>query len=224
MLFRSFEFRTDATENIRLIITAPGFTQAVITLSSPATRTMQIALQPAPFFEAIQVTSSRGDVAQADPTVTTSVFPASDLLTSGPMTIDDALKMVPGFTLFPSSRVSNPTSQTLMLRGLGGSGVSRALVLADGVSLNDAFGGWVYWDKVPHAAIDRIEVLRGGGSDLYGPDAVGGVVQILTLHPNRATARALVEGGNLGTGRVSLFGGGRRRGWSYSGEIGRAHV
>ena len=212
----TFEFRTDATENIRVIVTAPGFTQAVISISSRTTRTMQIALQPAPFFEAIQVTSSRGDVAQSDPTVTTSAFPASDLLTSGSLTIDDALKMVPGFTLFPSSRVSNPTSQTLMLRGLGGSGVSRALVLADGVSLNDAFGGWVYWDKVPHAAIDRVEVLRGGGGDLYGPDAVGGVVQILTLHPDRATARALVEGGNLGTGRVSLFGGGRTHGWSYT--------
>ena len=129
----AFEFRTDATENIRVIVAAPGFAQAVFTLSSGAARTLKITLQPAPFFEAIQVTSSRGDVAQADPTVTTSVFPASDLLTSGPMTIDDALKMVPGFTLFPSSRVSNPTSQTLMLRGLGGSGVSRALVLADGV-------------------------------------------------------------------------------------------
>ena len=51
-----------------------------------------------------------------------------------------------------------------MMRGLGGSGVNRSLVLADGVPLNDAFGGWVYWDKVPQAAIDRIEVVRGGGA------------------------------------------------------------
>lgn len=211
-----FEFTTDATENIRVIVTAPGFAEAVVTLSRGGVRAFEVTLQPAPFFEAIQVTSSRGETAQADPTVTTAVFSSLELLTSGPLTIDDALKMVPGFTLFPSSRVSNPTSQTVMLRGIGGSNVSRALVLADGVPLNDAFGGWVYWNKVPHAAIDRIEVLRGGGSDLYGPDAVGGVVQILTLHPARAMARALVEGGNLGTGRVSLFGGGRNHGWSYT--------
>ena len=134
------------------------------------------------------------------------------------MTLDDALKVVPGFTLFrrTSSRVSNPTAQGITLRGLGGTGSSRSLVLADGVPLNDAFGGWVYWDKVPQVAIDRIEVERGSGSDLYGADAIGGVVQILTLRPERPSARALVEGGGLGTGRVSLFGGGRTRGWSYS--------
>ena len=100
------------------------------------------------------------------------------------------------------------------MRGLGGSGVNRSLVLADGVPLNDAFGGWVYWDKVPQAAIDRIEVVRGGGSDLYGADAVGGVIQILTLEPAQTTARAVIEGGNLDTGRASMFGGLRRGRWA----------
>jgi outer membrane cobalamin receptor len=129
------------------------------------------------------------------------------------------LKAVPGFTLFrrTSSRVSNPTSQGVALRGLGGTGSSRSLVLADGVPLNDAFGGWVYWDKIPQVAIDRVEVLRGSGSDLYGADAVGGVVQLLTWQPEHPSMRALIEGGTLGTGRVSLFGGGRTRGWRYSG-------
>src|SRR6185295_8079277 len=69
---------------------------------------------------------------------------------------------------------------------------SRSLVLADGVPLNDAFGGWVYWSKVPQAAIDRVEVQRGSGSDLYGADAVGGVVQLLTVRPLRPSARALL--------------------------------
>ena len=74
------------------------------------------------------------------------VFPSSELLSSAAMTLDDALKLVPGFTLFrrTSSRVSNPTAQGITLRGLGGTGSSRSLVLADGVPLNDAFGGWVY--------------------------------------------------------------------------------
>lgn len=212
-----FAFRTATADAVRVIVTAPGFAQSIVTLSGDGSRTVAIALQPAPFFEAVQVTSSRSDVARADPTVTAAVFPSSELMTSAALSIDDALKMVPGFTLFPSSRVANPTSQTMMLRGLGGSGVSRSLVLADGVPLNDAFGGWIYWGKVPQAAIDRIEVLRGGGSDLYGADAVGGVVQILTLDPGRTMARALLEAGNLETGRVSLFGGARKGRWSIGG-------
>ena len=145
---------------------------------------------------------------------------AADLESRAAVTLDDALKLVPGFTLFrrTSSRVSNPTAQGVTLRGLGGTGSSRSLVLADGLPLNDAFGGWVYWDKLPAAAIERVEVLRGSGSDLYGADAVGGVVQILTRHPQRPAGQALADGGTLGTGRISLFTGGRPRGWSYTGS------
>ena len=209
-----FSFTVSTPGEIRLIVAAPGFTRNVFLVGSGTTQNVRVALEPAPFFEAVQVTSSRSEVAATDPTVTAAVFPGSELMTSAQLSIDDALKMVPGFTLFPSSRVANPTTQTVMMRGLGGSGVNRSLVLADGVPLNDAFGGWVYWDKVPQAAIDRVEVVRGGGSDLYGADAVGGVIQILTLEPIRSMARAVVEGGNLGTGRASMFGGLRRGAWT----------
>lgn len=213
-----FQFAAiDASGGVKVVATAAGFAQGVETVSA-GTRSVQITLQLAPFFEAVNVTSSRTEVPKADPTVTMTVFSSTELLTSGALTLDDALKVVPGFTLFrrTSSRVSNPTAQGITLRGLGGTGASRSLVLADGVPLNDAFGGWVYWDKLPQVAIDRVEVLRGSGSDLYGADAVGGVVQVLTLHPARPTGRALVEGGGMGTGRVSLFGGGGWRGWTYS--------
>ena len=212
-----FAFTTDAPGTIQIRVTAIGFAQALETVSADR-EPLRITLQPAPFFEAINVTSSRTDVPRADPTVTMTVMSGAQLSTSAAATLDDALKAVPGFTLFrrTSSRVSNPTAQGITLRGLGGTGASRSLVLADGVPLNDAFGGWVYWDRVPQVAIDRVEVQRGSGSDLYGADAVGGVVQILTVRPGRRTVRALAEGGSLGTGRVSLFGGGHSRAVTYT--------
>jgi outer membrane receptor protein involved in Fe transport len=212
-----FELHAVAPGDVRIVVTADGFAQAAV-LPSTAGDSLQITLHPAAFFEAVNVTSSRTDEPRADPSQTMTVVSSSELLSSAPATIDDALKMVPGFTLFrrTSSRVSNPTAQGITLRGLGGTGSSRSLVLADGVPLNDAFGGWVYWNKLPQVAIDRIEVLRGSGSDLYGADAVGGVVQILTLRPVRPSARLLAEGGGMNTGRVSLFGGARVRGWSAS--------
>jgi iron complex outermembrane recepter protein len=212
-----FEFKATPPGPLKVVVTAPGFVETSIGISADA-GDLRVTLQPAPFFEAVNVTSSRTDIPKADPSATITVFPASDLLTSGALALDDALKVVPGFTLFrrTSSRVSNPTAQGVSLRGLGGTGASRSLVLADGVPLNDAFAGWVYWDKVPQAAIDRVEVLRGSSSDLYGADAVGGVVQILTWQPSSVTGRALVEGGTLTTGRVSLFAGDRRGGWSYT--------
>jgi outer membrane receptor protein involved in Fe transport len=212
-----FEFRTQPADNVRLVVTAAGFGQ-VVRLVDRDGSDLQVMLQPASVFEQVNVTSTRADIARTDPTVSMTVVSSAELLTSGAITLDDALKAVPSFTLFrrTSSRVSNPTAQGITLRGLGGSGSSRALVLGDGMPLNDAFGGWVYWDKIPQAAIDRVEVLRGSGSDLYGADAVGGVVQILTIRPSRPMVRALLEGGDLGTGRVSLFGGGRRGGLTYS--------
>jgi outer membrane cobalamin receptor len=212
-----FTFPGDVARPARVVVTAVGFAPQTVDVQEQSGE-FRITLEPAPFFEAVNVTTSRTNTPRADPTVTVTVISSSDLLNSAAVSIDDALKMVPGFTLFrrTSSRVSNPTAQGISLRGVGGSGPSRSLVLANGIPLNDAFGGWVYWDKVPQAAIDRIEVQRGSGSDLYGADAVGGVVQILTVRPGRPMARAVFEGGNMSTGRASVFAGSRTGSWGYS--------
>ena len=212
-----FAFPVEVARPARVVVTAVGFAPQTVEVPERS-GDLRITLEPAAFFEAVNVTTSRTSTPKADPTMTVTVMSSTELLTSAAGSIDDALKMVPGFTLFrrTSSRVSNPTAQGISLRGIGGSGPSRSLVLANGIPLNDAFGGWVYWDKVPQAAIDRIEVQRGSGSDLYGADAVGGVVQILTVRPGRPMGRAVLEGGNMGTGRTSVFGGGRTGGWGYS--------
>jgi outer membrane cobalamin receptor len=211
-----FRFQVDRPGPLRIVAAAPGFAETAQGVGASG-GDLEIRLTPAPFFEAVNVTSSRAEAPRADPTSTITVLSSSDLRSSAAATLDDALKMVPGFTLFrrTSSRTANPTTHGVALRGIGGTAQSRSLVLADGVPLNDAFGGWVYWNKVPQAAIDRIEVQRGSGSDLYGADAVGGVVQLLTMQPARPTGRFLAEHGSLGTRRLSAYAGGRTRGWRY---------
>ncbi len=135
--------------------------------------------------------------------------------------LDDALRSTPGFTLFrrSSSRVANPTTQGVTLRGVSGSGASRTLVLADGVPLNDPFGSWVYWNRIPLAAVDRVEVVRGATGDLYGAGALGGVVQLLTVQPIRSRARATIDGGSHDTVRGSLFAAAEQNGWAASGAF-----
>src|SRR5205814_7031859 len=127
-------------------------------------------------------------------------------------TLDDRLRQVPGFALFrrTGSRTANPTSQGVSLRGVGASGASRALVLDDGIPLNDAFGGWVYWGRVPRAALDRVEVLRGGASDLYGSSAMGGVVQFIRRDSGVSFD---VSAGSQRTGTSSLFAAHRSGAW-----------
>jgi outer membrane receptor protein involved in Fe transport len=196
---------------------APGFAETVMNVenSTPA----RLVLQPAPLVDAVTVTASRGAERLAT-AASTTVVTSAELLNAAAGSLDDALRNTPGFSLFrrSSSRVSNPTTQGVTLRGVSGSGASRTMVLADGLPLNDAFGSWVYWNKVPQAAIERVEIVRGATGDLYGADALGGVVQVLTFAPGRTRLRATVDGGSHDTARVSAFGGVQRAGWFGEGS------
>src|SRR5687768_5466299 len=140
-------------------------------------------------------------------TATATVLGRDALDASPSFTLDQKFGATPGFSLFrrASSRTANPTTQGVTLRGLSASGASRTLVMADDVPLNDPFGGWVYWNRVPAAAIERVEVSRGGTSDLFGSDAMGGAIRVLTRQDAAAELRA--EGGSHETARASAYGG-----------------
>ena len=197
-----------------LVIKAPGFAEYAARVRPGAG--LRIVLQPAGIAETLTVTAGRSQERLAASATATAVLPASVLLTSAALTADDALRSVPGFSLFrrSSSRVANPTTQGATLRGLAASGASRALVLADGVPLNDPFGGWVYWNRVPQAAIDRIEVVRGGSAELYGNESIAGTIQILTIDPPAAAFRAGAETGEGGLARGTAYAGLRKAGWA----------
>jgi len=200
-----------------LRVRANGFAEAVTPLS-PSPAPIRVVLHPRPLLESVTVTASRG-ASGVDTAASASIVSSAELLTSAAGAIDDALRNTPGFSLFrrSSSRVANPTTQGVTLRGVSGSGASRTLVVADGWPLNDPFGSWVYWNRIPLAAVDRIEVVRGATGDLYGADALGGVIQLLTLDAERPRLRAIVEGGSHDTLRSSGFGGRRFGNWTISG-------
>jgi outer membrane receptor protein involved in Fe transport len=87
------------------------------------------------------------------------------------------------------------------------------LVLEDGVPLVDPFGGWVYWDQVPRAELASVEVFRGGESNLYGSDALGGVIQFLTRVPARPMFSVDMSYGNENTPDLSAWAGTSARRW-----------
>jgi outer membrane receptor protein involved in Fe transport len=140
---------------------------------------------PPRLVEQVTVTATRGEARVGDTPASVAVLSRAALDVTAAPTVDDALRQVVGFSLFrrTGSRAANPTIQGVSLRGLGASGASRSLVLVDGLPINDPFGGWVYWGRVPRLEVGRLEVLRGGSSELYGSGALGGVVQILTRRP-----------------------------------------
>lgn len=114
--------------------------------------------------------------------LTVDVVSAASLRDSPSLALDDTLRRSPAFSLFrrSGSLTANPTAQGVSLRGIGPSGASRALVLLDGVPVNDPFGGWIAWTKLPSASLDRVEIVRGGGSTAWGGSSLGGVIHLVS--------------------------------------------
>ncbi len=161
-------------------VSAPGFSPTVLEWNQSLS-SITITLKPAPVSDIVVVTGERSPTHMDETAANIVLLTPAELNSRAVLTLDDALRQVPGFTLFrrSNSLTANPTTQGASARGVGASGASRVLVLNDGIPLNDAFGGWVFWDRLPRLAIDRAEVLRGGES-LYGSSAFGGVVDLIT--------------------------------------------
>src|SRR5207237_6581374 len=148
--------------------------------------------------ETIVVTSARAAELSQEATAPVTSIPGAEI--GRAKSLDEALRRDPSFGVFrrSSSLVADPSSQGVNLRGIGPSGVSRALVLEDGVPLNDGFGGWMYWGSVPRLGISRVEIAPGASSALYGSSALGGVVQVLT-RPIVDPAELELQAGAFGT-------------------------
>jgi iron complex outermembrane receptor protein len=137
----------------------------------------------------VQVTATRANATPDNSTSYVTVFTNEDVNQTPSIVTDDALRFVPGFNTFRRSSsivtapADDPEAQGVTLRGVGPGGASRALVLLDGVPVNDGYGGWIYWDELPLNDIDRVEIVEGGGSDLWGNDAEGGVINIISKQP-----------------------------------------
>lgn len=174
-------------------------------------------LAPAARREEVVVTANLTETRLGETPASIVTLSAREIKTAAAPTIDDVLRQVAGFSLFrrSGSRYANPTSQGVSLRGIGASGASRSLVLFDGVPLNDPFGGWIQWSRVPTIAVERVEILRGGASSLYGSDSLSGTINILpkTTGENYAFS-AEIFGGTQRTFSGSTFFGFKKKGWS----------
>ena len=162
-------------------------------------------MDPPPKLEPVQTSITvTGQIATEAP-ASISVISREELQQVPGVNIDDRLRTVPGFTLFrrASSIVANPTTQGVSLRGIGSTGASRTLLLWDGIPLNDPFGGWVYWDRIAPAEIDRIEMSRGASTSVFGDLAMGGAINVFSRPPEPLHLGVGYEGGSENTQEVS---------------------
>ena len=176
----NFRFDNIGVTVDRIRISRAGFTDYEANLD---TNELDIILIPAAV-SAI-VTVARTDSRLSDTPQSVLILDRSQLRDDPAVTLDEKLRQVPGFTLFrrSGSQNANPTSQGVSLRGTGGSGASRAAVTLDGFPLNDPFGGWVYWGRVPLESIGNLEMLRGSAGEISGSSAIGGMIGLTSREP-----------------------------------------
>lgn len=220
-----FEFDSVPATSGTLIITAKGFQQIKRPWNSANGAPVQfnVTLKVLSLSESVMVTANRTATPLGETPASDIKLTRSNLEAIPALTLDDKLRQVPGFSLFrrSTSRSANPTTMGVSLRGLGASGASRGLVLEDGIPLNDPFGSWVYWDRVPATSVESVEIAQEGASSLYGSEAMAGVVQFLTRPAEPAGVTLDASYGNQNTQDLSLSAGGGLGRW-YSAVSGEA--
>ncbi|GAC1479631.1 MAG: TonB-dependent receptor [Gemmatimonadaceae bacterium] len=167
----------------------------------------------------IVVSAARSSEMARAVAATVHVMSAADLRASPARTADDVVRQLPGLEQPRTSSTASGPEQIVSIRGAD---EGRTLVLLDNVPLNDPWGEWIQWNRAPRFQLDRVEVVEGGGSSLYGNYAMGGVI---AMHSQPIVARGyqlLAAGGSRKLADFSAYGSdvAGRLGYSLSGEYG----
>jgi vitamin B12 transporter len=172
------------------------------------------AQTPEPILPPVFVTSTRTEIPLSQVTTSATVITDKDIQNQQAETVSQILRTVPGLDVVQSGSRGNTTS--VFIRG---SESDHVLVLIDGVEANSTTLGAFNFAHLTTENVERIEVLRGAGGTLYGSQAIGGVINIITKKGQGPLEAGLsLEGGNGSTNRqaLTLRGGAGQLGYSFS--------
>ena len=192
--------RLDGFAERAVDLTAAGVATAEVTAAG-ASATVDFRLDVAPVRDTVVVTASRTAEPGASVMASHSVFTADDIAALGGRSVADVLRYVPGLNVEATGREGEITS--VYARG-GEADYNHVLI--DGVRVNDD-GGAYDFGRISAAEIDRVEVVRGAQSALYGSDAIGSVIHVFTKRGTPDSGPRLsgsFEGGSFGTTRGDL--------------------
>lgn len=205
-----FAFEALPPGRYEVLASAPGLSAPLQTVDvGTAVISLDVRLRVAAVSEMLVVSASMTETPRSRAPGSVQVLDREELETLQVRTLGDALRLVPGFSVVQNGGPGTVTS--VFPRG-GES--DYTLVLVDGVRAN-AFGGGMDLSQVPVEDVERIEVVSGPQSALFGSDAIGGVVQVVTRRDGPTMTRARIEGGSRDTRRVSGSTVGDTAGWLW---------
>ncbi|WP_394673265.1 TonB-dependent receptor [Limnobacter sp.] len=165
--------------------------------------------QKKPTFDSVVVTATRTEQPITEVLADVTVIDRETLDRAGQTSLREVLAQQPGVQM--SANGSYRSNTNVFLRGAS---ATQTILLVDGVRVGSATSGGFSLETIPLESIERIEILRGAASALYGPDAVGGVIQIITRQagtPRRSVSVGVgTDGQRLGaahfSGKTGMFG------------------
>lgn len=176
-----------------------------------------VAQATSPVLSEVVVTASRVSTPLVDVLADVSVIDREQLDKAGMQSLTEVLANIPGVQISTSGSYRSSTG--VFLRGATS---SQTILLVNGVRMGSATSGSYSLESLPLDRIERIEVLRGAAAALYGPDAVGGVIQVFTRQPQDGLRRSASLGaGSDGQRKLGASLQGQTGGWGYT--LGASH-
>lgn len=210
-------FNLDLPEDARaeLRVAVPGFRSDVVQIDPASARELgSIRLSVSALSESVVVSASQVDIPLSQSASSVTVITAADVRARQVHSLADALRTVPGLTVTATGGYGAVTG--VFPRG----GESNfTLVFVDDVPVN-AFGGEYDFGQLTTENVERIEIVRGPQSALFGSNAIGSVVRIVTKRGGAPSISGSVEAGGYGTTRLAGASSGTvgRLEWGASGE------
>ena len=151
----------------------------------------------APLTESVLVTATRGAAGRETSPASASVVTRTEIERRAITAVDQALVAVEGVSSYRVRGLAD-NEAGIGMRGFSGraGGQSRVLVLLDGQPINNGYTGAVNWTALAVGDVDRVEVVRGPFSSLYGGNAMGGVINVLTRPIDRRSAELFTQYGS----------------------------
>jgi len=197
-------------ETVSIQISHMGYNPVQLTwvLKPGENRLNDILLQPSFIsMDELVITATRTDSRLMNTPVRVNMITPGQINQLPLQNIDDALRFTPGLNVGRPSGIFSSKS-TISMRGMSGKEQARVLVLLDGIPINKSDGGTVDWNLVDVSSIDRIEVTKGPGSAIYGGNAMGGIINMIT----KKTEDNFFLNASLEYGTYQTFGGRLRTG------------
>jgi iron complex outermembrane recepter protein len=184
---------------------------ALLFLTTPASS----AEEAIATLDPIVVTATRQEEPESSVPVDITIISAADISHSTATNVPDLLRTLPGIHV--NDITGSQRYFRVDLRGFGETAQSNTLALVDGRRINQADLSGTDWTLIPLNRIERIEVIRGGGgSVLYGDNAAGGVINIITKKGEQTAVDGEIRAGSYKTFESSVGASGSKENFSYS--------